>query len=339
MSDLRSAETAADTLPAGAPRVSMPPSRARATRGRLPAWVEIRCPLCGADDFHVRLGDRLGSSDVDPQVHYTSTSSAFGEHGRIVQCNSCSIVYVNPRPHHQKVQDSYGDVEDTRYLEEEQGRIETFSASLDHVRRFCPTGRLLDVGCHVGTFLTLAEQAGFDVAGVEPSRWAAGVARGRIRGSVHNGAVEDAPLPEGGYDVVTLWDVIEHLPDPALDIRAIHAALRPGGIFAVSTMDVDSLFARVAGKRWPWYMHMHLVYFSRRTLCEMLRREGFEIADVSAHTRRVRLSYLASRVEPYAPPVARALVAGLERTGLAARTVGVNLGDIFTVVARKSVHD
>ena len=50
----------------------------------------------------------------------------------------------------------------------------------------------------------------------------------------------DAPLPEGGYDVITLWDVIEHLPDPALDIRAIHAALRPGGIFAVSTMDVES---------------------------------------------------------------------------------------------------
>jgi hypothetical protein len=69
------------------------------------------------------------------------------------------------------------------------------------------------------------------------------------------------------------------------------------------------------------------------------RREGFEIADVSSHTRRVRLSYLASRLEPYVPPVARALVAGLDRTGLATRTVGVNLGDIITVVARKSVHD
>jgi hypothetical protein len=124
-----------------------------------------------------------------------------------------------------------------------------------------------------------------------------------------------------------------------LDIRAIHAALRPGGVFAVSTMDVDSLFARVAGRRWPWYMHMHLVYFSRQTLCEMLRREGFEIADVSSHTRRVRLSYLASRLDAYAPPAARAANALLERAGLATRTVGVNLGDIFTVVARKSVHD
>jgi 2-polyprenyl-3-methyl-5-hydroxy-6-metoxy-1,4-benzoquinol methylase len=310
-----------------------------ATAAAFARYVTVRCPLCGADDYRVRFDDRLGSVDVDPQVHYTSTSNAYGEHGRIVECRSCSLVYMNPRPHHQAVQENYSAVEDTRYLEEEQGRVETFTESLARVARFMPRGRLLDVGCHVGTFLTIAEQHGYEVAGVEPSRWASEVARGRIAGSVHCGAIEDAPLPEGGYDVVTLWDVIEHLPDPALDIRAIHGTLRPGGIFAVSTMDVESRFARLLGRRWPWYMQMHLVYFSRRTLCEMLRREGFEIADVRLHTRRVRLSYLVSRLDAYAPPIARLLARGLERTGLSGRTVGINLGDIFTVVARRPVRD
>jgi SAM-dependent methyltransferase len=302
------------------------------------AYISVRCPLCGADDYQVRFEDRLGGVEIDPQVHYTSTSSAFGEHGRIVKCRSCHIVYMNPRPHHQSVQDSYSAVEDTRYLEEEQGRVETFTESLNHLREFQPSGRLLDVGCHIGTFLTVAEQAGFDVAGVEPSRWASEIARNRINGSIHCGAIEDAPMPDGGYDVVTLWDVIEHLPDPALDVRAIYGALRPGGLFAVSTMDVDSLIARALGRRWPWYMQMHLVYFSRQTLCEMLRREGFQIADVRLHTRRVRLSYLASRLEAYTPTVARIAGRGLERAGLAERTVGVKLGDIFTVLARKPIE-
>jgi 2-polyprenyl-3-methyl-5-hydroxy-6-metoxy-1,4-benzoquinol methylase len=283
----------------------------------------------------VRFEDRLTGVAVDPQRHYTSTSSAYGEHGRIVECRSCDLVYMNPRPHHQSVQDNYSAVEDTRYLDEEQGRVETFTESLEHVAEFMPTGRMLDVGCHVGTFLTIAEQRGFVVAGVEPSTWASEIARGRITGPVHRGAVEDAPLPEGGYDVITLWDVIEHLPDPALDLRSIHSSLRPGGIFAVSTMDVDSLFARVLGRRWPWYMQMHLVYFSKKTLCEMLRREGFQIVDVRLHTRRVRLSYLASRLDAYAPPVARLLVGALKRMGLGERTVGIKLGDIFTVIARK----
>ena len=91
-----------------------------------------------------------------------------------------------------------------------------------------PAGRLLDVGCHVGTFIELAERAGFEVAGVEPSRWAAKRAEARVRGPVHVGVVEDAPLPEGAYDVVTMWDVIEHLPDPASHAarRALRAAAR-----------------------------------------------------------------------------------------------------------------
>jgi hypothetical protein len=80
---------------------------------------------------------------------------------------------------------------------------------------------------------------------------------------------------------------------------------------------------------------MHLVYFSRRTLCEMLRREGFQICTVETHVRRVRLTYLASRLDAYAPAVGRFANRALERVGLAERTVGVSLGDIFTVIARK----
>ncbi len=302
---------------------------------RPPAQVDVHCPLCGADDYRVKIEDTMGTRVADPRVHYTCTSSAFGEHGRIVECRSCHLVYMNPRPHHEAVVENYGDVEDQEYIEEEQGRLETFADSLELVQKYRRSGQLLDVGCHVGTFLTLAEQAGFDVAGVEPSRWGAEIARTRINGSVHCGAIEDAPLPEGGYDVITLWDVIEHLPDPALDIRAIHSALRPGGVFVISTMDVESLFARAFGRRWPWYMQMHLVYFSRQTLCEMLRREGFQITEVSTHVRRVRLTYLASRLDGYAPAVGRLANRVLERIGLAERTVGVSFGDIFTVIARK----
>ncbi len=302
----------------------------------VPPKVDVACPLCGADRYVVRFPDRFEGRPLDPDVHYTSTSNAYGQHGRIVKCRSCSLVYMNPRPHQQSVQDNYAAVEDTRYVEEEQGRVETFTESLEHLSRFVPSGRLLDVGCHIGTFLEVAESAfGYEVSGVEPSRWAAAIARERINGSVHCGPIEDAPIVEGGYDVVTLWDVIEHLPDPAIDIRAIFGALRPGGIFAVSTMDVESWFARIMGRRWPWYMQMHLVYFSRATLSEMLRREGFVIDDVVLHTRRVRVSYLISRLDAYAPFISKPLAALARRLKVADRTIGVKLGDIFTVIARK----
>jgi 2-polyprenyl-3-methyl-5-hydroxy-6-metoxy-1,4-benzoquinol methylase len=294
--------------------------------------VSVRCPLCDADRYRVRYDSTLTEA-IDPQRHYTSTSREFGRFGRIVECRSCGIVYMNPRPHHLAVQDAYGDVEDVRYVEEEEGRVATFSDSLSHVRRFAPSGRLLDVGCHVGTFIELAEDAGFEVAGVEPSRWAARRAEARVNGPVHVGVVEDAPLPEGAYDVVTMWDVIEHLPDPASTLRAVHSALRPGGVFAVTTMDVEALFPRVAGRFWPWYMQMHLVYFSRRTLGELLRSCGFEVVEVSRHRRIVRVSYAVSRLGSYSRAAERVARALTRRLG--DRTVGVDLGDIITVVARK----
>ena len=168
---------------------------------------------------------------------------------------------------------------------------------------------------------------------MEPSRWAARRAEARVSGPVHVGVVEDAPLPEGAYDVVTMWDVIEHLPDPASTLRAVHSALRPGGVFAVTTMDVEALFPRVAGRFWPWYMQMHLVYFSRRTLGELLRSCGFEVVEVSRHRRIVRVSYAVSRLGSYSRAAERVARALTRRLG--DRTVGVDLGDIVTVVARK----
>ena len=294
--------------------------------------VSVRCPLCDADHYRVRYDSTL-VEPIDPQRHYTSTSREFGRFGRIVECRSCGIVYMNPRPHHLSVQDAYGDVEDVRYVEEEEGRVATFSESLTHIQRYAPSGRLLDVGCHVGTFISLAEEAGYDVEGVEPSRWAARRAAERVRGTVRLGVVEDAPLPEGAYDVVTMWDVIEHLPDPSSTLRAVHSALRPGGVFAVTTMDVEALFPRVAGRRWPWYMQMHLVYFSRRTLGELLRRCGFEVVEISRHRRVVRVSYAVSRLGTYSRTAER--VARTLTRPVAGRTVGIDLGDIVTVVARK----
>ena len=155
-----------------------------------------------------------------------------------------------------------------------------------------------------------------------------------MRGPVHVGVVEDAPLPEGAYDVVTMWDVIEHLPDPASTLRAVHSALRPGGVFAVTTMDVEALFPRVAGRFWPWYMQMHLVYFSRRTLGELLRRCGFEVVEVSRH-RRDRARLLRRLPPRHATAARRSASRAPSRAPVADRTVGVDLGDIVTVVARK----
>jgi methyltransferase family protein len=112
--------------------------------------------------------------------------------------------------------------------------------------------------------------------------------------------------------------------------------LRPNGVLALCTMNVDALFPRLAGRRWPWYMQMHLVYFSRRTLHNMLTKAGFRVVEMAPHKRVVRLSYLVSRVEPYCRPAYRVLDRLVRLTRQGDRLVGVDLGDIFVTVARKA---
>ncbi|MCC7106811.1 MAG: class I SAM-dependent methyltransferase [Chloroflexi bacterium] len=240
----------------------------------------------------------------------------------------------NPQPEPSDLVAAYDEVVDERYEEEQAGRIATFNRVLDDLEQHEATGRLLDVGCHTGVFLTVARERGWDVSGVEPSRWS--VDRARERGlDVLHGTFGTVSLPAGGFDVITMWDVIEHLADPLAELQHAAALLRPGGLLAISTMNVEAWFPRVLGRHWPWYMQMHLYYFTPSTLRQMLAEAGFEVARSVAHKRVVRLAYLVSRLEAYCRPVARLLEWVVNRRGQGDRLVSVDLGDIFVTFARK----
>ncbi|HLH21875.1 MAG TPA: class I SAM-dependent methyltransferase [Chloroflexota bacterium] len=333
-----------------------------------PRLERVPCNLCGSWDAAplYRGTIDLATASLDPQQVYACTSSHYGRYGPVVRCRRCGLVYLYPRLAADAVEAAYEEVADTRYLEEREGRVHTFARALDELEQVrrrvlagdharapaaAPTpratngvihppalgaarGRLLDVGCHIGVFLELAAARGWAAEGVEPSRWAADVARGRgLR--VTCGTLRGSTLPAGAFDVVTMWDVIEHFPDPAAEVREVHRLLRPGGLVGITTMNVDSLVARLLGPRWPWLMQMHLYYFSVRTLRALMERCGFRVVAVSPHRRIVRLSYVLSRTERWSPRLATVLQRAAERVRLADLLVPIDLGDIFTLYAQR----
>jgi SAM-dependent methyltransferase len=232
---------------------------------------------------------------------------------------------------------SYEAVEDPLYLQEREGRVLTFEQHLHPLEKITGQAhgrKLLDVGCYIGVFLEIAAKHGWEAWGIEPSQWAAEQAK-KLGLKVIHGTLSAANLPEASFDVVTLWDVIEHLSDPMAEICRAHRVLKPGGLVVIHTMDIDSLFARVMGPRWPWLMEMHIYYFSQRTMAAMLRKAGFQVIRSGPHGRFQTLGYLGTRFTALFGQAGRPMDWILNATRLRHATVPINLGDLFTVYARK----
>jgi 2-polyprenyl-3-methyl-5-hydroxy-6-metoxy-1,4-benzoquinol methylase len=297
----------------------------------------IRCDLCGADDCAVRIPSTLGRRQHADWNAYACTNGGYGYHGPIVMCRQCGFVYADPRPQSNEVLDIYEAVQDPLYVEEREGRVLTFEHHLRPLERCTGPAngrRLLDVGAHTGVFVDIATRHGWDAWGIEPSKWA--VEQARAQGlQMHLGTLEEAAFPAGHFSVVTMWDVIEHVPDPFSTLQAAWRVLEPGGLLVVHTMDIDSLFSRLLGRRWPWYMEMHLFYFSRHTLAAMLNKAGFRVQWMGAQGRYLQAGYLASRVTALVPLVGRPLERLVTWLKLHEMALRINLGDLFTTYAQK----
>ena len=156
--------------------------------------------------------------------------------------------------------------------------------------------RLLDIGCSSGLFLDAARAAGFAVEGAELSRDTAAFAHTHFGLDVHAGDWRDAGYADGSFDVVTLFDVVEHLPDPLGELAAIRRLLKPGGLLLQSTPNIDGLFPRLSYRLatvldyWPHpEPPHHLFQFSHRTLGELTERAGYEVARIDQ--TRIQLGY------------------------------------------------
>lgn len=162
-----------------------------------------------------------------------------------------------------------------------------------------PHIRLLDVGCSSGSFLGTAVQLDYKAEGVEPAEQAASAAQARGL-KVQHGLLHEVAYPDGEFDAITLFEVIEHLREPLPLLQECHRILRPGGILLIGTGNAASWTASSTRKDWAYFSIAthggHISFFTPDSLKKLARTAGFSLQRLD--TRSVRFSEKANATKP-----------------------------------------
>lgn len=226
-----------------------------------------------------------GSARSRPYL--TNWDRSHGQPGvfTFVACRDCGHVYLDPRPTGEEL-DAYYPPNyraHARALDDEPNLLTRLSRryglrkrARELTRRRGQPGRLLDVGCGSGLFLDEMRRRGWDVAGVEPSSHAAAYAVERLGLPVRATTLEAACFQSQSFDAVTLWHVLEHVPDSRRTLEEARRLLRPNGVILAATPNRGSFDAHLFGRYWAeWEAPRHLNVLDDATLVVLLGQLGF----------------------------------------------------------------
>jgi SAM-dependent methyltransferase len=259
----------------------------------------INCDFCGSTEQRVKY--QVRSAKYHPEYLYAETivGPEPPEVFSIVECNVCKLLYVNPRydagellavyPEEQYTNRAFffsGSILFRKFgaIPKVQMRGEAVDSRknrnrMEQIHRFKTGGRILDVGCCNGSFLALMEQRDWETHGVDFSQTAIDNARNTFgQDRAVCGELADAGYPDDYFDVITLYDTIEHVPNPR---KVLEEAVRVGkkdALLIIQTNDFESLNARLMPHS-LLYPAQHLYYFRKRDLCDLLAPHGYGLVD------------------------------------------------------------
>lgn len=286
----------------------------------------------------------------------THTSDACGVCGRsgrrpwlrlrdwsYMECPGCSAVGVESMPAAGWA-DSFYDVGYFRgggrvgYLDytadEAQHRVNA-RGRVRLARRFgaSAASRWLDVGCAVGYTLDEARKSRCKVLGVELSAWAASMARDKLGLPVTH-AMREAIASRGeGFDVVSFFQVLEHMPDPVAALTDARACLRTDGLLVVETWDRGSAVARLFGRRWQQIAPPSVLWlFDRPSLNHLLERSGFRMLAIERTSKKISVGWAAGLMADKAPAWLGGGLRKIASSPLGRISINYRLGDLVTVV-------
>ncbi|MCX6760359.1 MAG: class I SAM-dependent methyltransferase [Candidatus Nealsonbacteria bacterium] len=254
------------------------------------------CKICGSFDLK-----------VFPNKYFKNT---------LLRCQKCGLIFVYPQPEFCMIKNIYAQnyfknssshsIGYENYLKDKPNIMKTFERRLKNIEALYPKkGEILDLGCAMGFFLEVAKNHGWNPHGVEISEYASNIAKKRFGNNIFNGVLNQACFLEDSFDIITMWDYLEHIPDPSFELSLIWKLLKKGGMVILSTPNANSLPHKIFRDRWMGYKDQeHLYYFSEKNMRTLLQKNGFKILKSERTGKHISLSLFIKRLNLYSKPLA-----------------------------------
>lgn len=193
----------------------------------------------------------------------------------IYQCAKCGLAFTHPQP--DALDEQYDSAYFDLYRRRHEFRLKRGDARLRRIELMKEPGTLLDIGCSLGYFVEVANARGWRASGVEISPYAAEEARG-LGLDVKTGVLERAGYSDGSFDCVTMWDVLEHVPDPTRHMLEVRRVLGDGGLVVIGTPNLGHILFRIKRERWRHLKpREHIFYFGPSSITRLLEKTGFDV--------------------------------------------------------------
>ena len=279
----------------------------------------------------------------------TPESFAFTKHGyNIFQCLHCGLYRTHlPYSYRQFLKKYYAKGYFTgqanragyaNYVDDSSAIRRNARKYLELISKHKLVGqRLLDIGCATGTFLAEAQKYGFKPFGIDASSYAITQAQKVFNSQVKLGTLSTVKFPPRSFDLITMFDVFEHLHDPDQDLRRCHKLLKTNGILVINTGNTNSFLAKLEGHNWHFFIPpQHLYFYSAANLKTLLKAHGFKILQVYTTGKHITLRYLWHLMRT----INHSELAGLfyrhfHSTFIGKISLYVNLRDNMTIIAQK----
>ncbi len=279
------------------------------------------CPFCNAKEFKI-LGKRLNTSQG------RNPPNKLGITTTIVKCRCCGLVFPNPLPIPDDIQDHYGippeDYWQPEYFSIPENYLRSLFDWMNQIKKMEPGSKVLDIGAGLGKFMLAFKRYGMDTYGVEPSLpfYERAVEKmGVDPGKLNLASVEDCEFDDNMFDVIFFTAVLEHLYEPAKVLTKVLKWLKPGGLIFIEVPSSDWLVNKIVNRYYrlfgsdyvanlsPMHTPFHLYEFSKKAFELHSITNNYEIAD---HRYYVCETFLPKILNPILPWYMKKTDTGME---------------------------